>query len=402
MKRKTNVSAKSIVAILLVVVSFIMLLLPVVNISLNTANGKLTIDDVLNKVARVSVQEVQAKLIDDFDDLMGSTDTNTYFIARKTAISVCKILDGKVSLIEAASICGNVGKLLRTAASLDDYASTSLSKYGSNFGIVSVLIWCVLILLLLLALASILSLKKGHTAWTAVYTAANALVLSVMLVVVGKLNAWLQPQFWDEYSTVLKRMGILNLNLFHVSPALYISFICAVAAILVSRLNSKKLEGAKICAHCGAKNKPDTAFCIFCGKPLSIQADWTCSCGQKNREAFCTKCGNPRPEPDTRMRCNMCGAENAPGAKFCCKCGRPLVDTVPSSAEPAYTICPECGTENSPNASFCLHCGRNLKAAPKKVCIRCGKPFSGSGKYCPSCESDTGTGNDQLKPPEDL
>lgn len=95
MKRKTNVSAKSIVAILLVVVSFIMLLLPAANIVLNTANGKLTVDDVLNKVARVSVQEVQAKLIDDFDDLMGSSDTNTYFIARKTAISVCKILDGK-------------------------------------------------------------------------------------------------------------------------------------------------------------------------------------------------------------------------------------------------------------------------------------------------------------------
>lgn len=360
MKRKANVSAKSIIAILLVAVSFIMLLLPAANIALNTANGKYTIDDVLNKVARVSVQELQTELIDGFDELMGSSNTDTYFIARKTAVSVCKILDGKVSLPEAASICGNVGKLLRTAASLDDDANALLTKYGSNFKIVSVLIWCVLALLLLLALVSIFTLEKGHTTWTVVYTAANALVLSVILVVVGKLNAWIQPYFWDEYSTTLKRMGILNLNLFHVSSALYLSVIFAAAAILVSRLDGKVLKSARVCAHCGAKNKPGATFCVFCGKPLSNQSDWKCSCGQKNKGAFCTRCGNPRPEPSVRMRCNMCGTENAPGAKFCCKCGRPLDDTAFHSAEPTRMICPKCGTANNPNASFCLHCGYKL------------------------------------------
>ena len=360
MKRNVNVSVKSIAAILLVAVSFIMLLLPVANIALNTANGKLTIGDVLKNVAGISVQEVQTELIDGFDDLMGSSNTDTYFIARKTAVSVCKILDGKVSLLEAASICGNVGKLLRTAASLDNYANTLLTKYGSNFGIASVLIWCVLIILLLLALASIFTLKKGHTAWATAYTAVNALVLIVMLVVVGKLNAWLQPLFWDEYSTALKRIGILNLNLFHVSFALYISLICAAAAILVSRLNVKKLKCAGVCAYCGAKIKPGATFCVFCGKPLSNQSDWKCSCGQKNKGAFCTRCGKPRSEPSVRMRCDMCGTENAPGSKFCCKCGRPLADTAFHPAEPTRMICPECGTENNPNASFCLHCGHEL------------------------------------------
>lgn len=360
MKRKANVSVKSIAAILLVAVSFIMLLLPAANIALNTANGNYTTDDVLNKVARVSVQELQTELIDGFEELMGSSNTDTYFIARKTAVSICRILDGKVSLPEAASICGNVGKLLRTAASLDGYANTSLAKYGSNFGIVAVLIWCVLVLLLLLALVSIFTLEKGHTTWTVVYTAAIALMLAVMLVAVGKLNAWIQPYFWDEYSMVLKRMGILNLNLFHVSSAPYFSVICAVAAILVSRLNVKKLKCAGVCSHCGAKNKPRVSFCVFCGKPLSNQPEWECSCGQENKGAFCTRCGKPRPEPSVRMRCNICGTENAPGAKFCCKCGRPLVDTAFHPAEPTHMICPECGTENNPNASFCLHCGHKL------------------------------------------
>lgn len=414
MKRKANISVKSIIAILLVAVSFAMLLLPVANISLNTEKGKCTVKDVLKNVAGVSVQEIQTELIDGFDELMGSDNTDTYLIARKVAVSICKILDGKVSLLEATSICANVGKLLSVVKSFDDtylsasdrYVKTQMVRYSTNLKIAVALIWCVFVLLMLLALASILALKNNRVAWPVVYTTANTLLLSAMLVTVGKLNAWIQPYFWDEYSGALKRLGILNLNLFHVSSTLYISVICAVAAIVISRLNLKreKFPGktGQICPHCGTENKKGAAFCILCGEKLTSQSNWTCSCGQSNKGAFCTNCGKPRQEPATKVLCRKCGAENAANAKFCSKCGSVLTDTSPNPADATRAICPECGSENNPNARFCSRCGYELKAAPKKVCIRCGKPFSGSGKYCPNCKFDAGNGNDQLKPPEDL
>jgi len=50
--------------------------------------------------------------------------------------------------------------------------------------------------------------------------------------------------------------------------------------------------------------------------------------------------------------CGSCGATNAPGARFCLECGKPL-----SSA------CPTCGTVNPSSGRFCQSCGTALGAA---------------------------------------
>ena len=46
------------------------------------------------------------------------------------------------------------------------------------------------------------------------------------------------------------------------------------------------------------------------------------------------------------IRCPRCGANNAPGQRFCNACGTPL----PSA-------CPNCGTPVNPGATFCPRCG---------------------------------------------
>jgi class 3 adenylate cyclase len=46
------------------------------------------------------------------------------------------------------------------------------------------------------------------------------------------------------------------------------------------------------------------------------------------------------------MRCSPCGHENPPGAKFCLKCGAPLV-----------LRCARCQADLPASAKFCLECG---------------------------------------------
>src|SRR5688500_9626522 len=51
--------------------------------------------------------------------------------------------------------------------------------------------------------------------------------------------------------------------------------------------------------------------------------------------------------------CSNCGAENAPGQKFCGECGTALA-----------VACSSCGTSNAPGQKFCGECGTLLQAAP--------------------------------------
>ena len=58
-------------------------------------------------------------------------------------------------------------------------------------------------------------------------------------------------------------------------------------------------------------------------------------------------------------RCQKCGSEVSPGAKFCRSCGAVIEIT------PAKRLCPFCGNEVGETAKFCRNCGRNIgEAAP--------------------------------------
>lgn len=53
------------------------------------------------------------------------------------------------------------------------------------------------------------------------------------------------------------------------------------------------------------------------------------------------------------MKCNHCGFDNEPDARFCEECGQPLDQT-----------CPNCGQAVKPGAKFCKHCGFKLMQSP--------------------------------------
>ena len=64
-------------------------------------------------------------------------------------------------------------------------------------------------------------------------------------------------------------------------------------------------------------------------------------------------------QPVRQKFCPKCGTLNAPDAKFCYKCGAPLIDT----AAPGKKICAGCSTANEAAFQYCLKCGLKLSEA---------------------------------------
>lgn len=69
-----------------------------------------------------------------------------------------------------------------------------------------------------------------------------------------------------------------------------------------------------------------------------------------------TQSQNAVPQNANGVRCPSCCSINAPGARFCSSCGKPLGQ----SMQPKKAFCPNCGEEINPGAKFCSGCGTKV------------------------------------------
>jgi membrane protease subunit (stomatin/prohibitin family) len=81
---------------------------------------------------------------------------------------------------------------------------------------------------------------------------------------------------------------------------------------------------ALICQACAKPNAPGAKFCDGCGKPMAMPGVTCPACKAVNPTSakFCNSCGKPLASGP--VACPACNAENQAGAKFCSGCGKPL------------------------------------------------------------------------------
>lgn len=92
-------------------------------------------------------------------------------------------------------------------------------------------------------------------------------------------------------------------------------------------------------------------------------------------------------------RCELCGAELVPGAKFCNKCGAVAPKT-----------CPQCGGFLKAGAKFCSDCGERLHSTfwlDSGICIKCGKPLKAGAKFCSACGEPCGFSKENAETKKD-
>lgn len=155
------------------------------------------------------------------------------------------------------------------------------------------------------------------------------------------------------------------------------------------------------------------------GGQLSQQANIDLSGLSNNISGLGNNISNLASSINIGTKCPSCGANIAPGKKFCAKCGNKLPEQpapeASSSQGPSATFsakpsgkgknvsnepltvknylaalnsvsCEKCGATVPVDKKFCPDCGEKitLKATPEQ-CEKCHAPLIGSKKFCPDC-----------------
>lgn len=396
-RTSSRLPAKSLIALGLVVVSFLMLLFPWVNISIEVLGRDYSIPDLLDVVCKyegISAAqfdlELQAGIASFTAEL--ADETGVIMNAKEATNAIEKLLDGGVSLLDAATICTYTGGILKdidqamnlslsSLSSSDRVALMMISEASSSLNVAAVVLWVIVAALVIAFAIAIYTLLKHTKPGVIAYTIVVAVPVVAAVIGVMNVNGLLQTYasyITDAIDDVLWMLGagsygVQNLELFHLSAAPVISLICAIAAMLIMVVQLGR--GHRTIAI------PTDEFTKL--------TKWTCSCGFQNKlgNAFCSSCGQKRPE---KPRCE-CGAVIVPGTKFCGKCGKPIesVDDggfAPPPPPPPPKRCPRCGSIM--DGLICRRCS-DVTQQPRK-CIRCGAPVYGNNTICESCSAGGG------------
>ena len=140
MYSKKSWSVQKIIAAVLLVVSFAMLFLPWMSISVNALGQKITISKVLDYAAMsdyVSREELMGELRETLVDASEElADEGIRMNVNSTMNTINMILDSKISPLETARILSFVNGLL---GQFNKYASRNSSSYGAEAIMVSML-----------------------------------------------------------------------------------------------------------------------------------------------------------------------------------------------------------------------------------------------------------------------
>lgn len=387
--RRTNfkLPSKSVIALILAAVSFLMLLLPWVNLSVEILGRDYSVPDLLDLVCKyegmTSMQfelEMQAGIAELAAEL--ADETGVILKAKEATKNIEKLLDGSLSLLDAATISSYAGGILKDIdqalnlnlaglSSSDRMTLMMIGEASSTLSTVSIVLWAVIAALVITFIFAVTTLPSYKKTGAAAYTIAVAVPVVAVIIGVGTLNDTVQSYagyITDALDDLLWMMGagnygVQNLEIFHLTAAPILALICAAAAVVVMCAGAVKLPGIKT--------------------PTVPNFKWTCTCGAQNSmgNAFCSSCGQKKPE---KPRC-ACGAVIVPGSRFCGKCGKAVefVEDPGIVPPPPPARCPRCGSFM--DGGVCRRC---TPVVPQFThCIRCGAPVYDGATLCETCRT---------------
>ena len=137
---------------------------------------------------------------------------------------------------------------------------------------------------------------------------------------------------------------------------------------------TQTLSSRWVCSKCGAVNFGGYT-CSKCGTYKGYNT-LKCSCGAtlNASDAFCAKCGKPRPatvasapsakvipESSKRWKCPTCGFSNPESMRTCNGCGKdkPTEKKQETIIAGEKWFCPYCGEQNRYEAKRCIGCGQD-------------------------------------------
>lgn len=386
MSKMSKISRNQI-ALVLAIISFLMLLLPWINVSIEVFGREYSIPDVVDLICYN--EEIPATQVDlaiqvalsEFAEEVAD-DTGVVINTKDAANAVNKLLKGKWSLLDAATLTTYVGGVLKDieqAINLSVYDMSYsertvmmvISELSSTINTAAVVLWLIIVLLVGTFVFAIVTLRNHNKTGIIAYAIAVAVPVIAVWIAVGRTNNTLATyasyitDLIEDYLWDLGSFGIQNLKLVHVSAAPFVALMCAIAAVVTLVLS----KGGKICGV---------------DIPAVPNFKWTCACGVQNSlsNAFCSACGSKRPE---KPRCE-CGAAIVPGTKFCGKCGKIVeivADVAPVVPVEPVRRCPKCGSIM--DGGVCKRC---MDVIPQtRKCIRCGAPVYGNNTVCETCST---------------
>ena len=124
------------------------------------------------------------------------------------------------------------------------------------------------------------------------------------------------------------------------------------------------VPGVVACTKCGARFAAGVRFCGSCGnsafRPITHEAGMAASAGGRDLGAPQSR-NEPISQPG-KVQCTRCGSQQAPGVKFCGRCGASLGGSVIAwnAPRPVELVCTVCKLSYPAGTKFCGRCGRSL------------------------------------------
>ncbi len=435
-KRQTSMLLR-ILAVVLILASAAMLLLPWMSMHLSVAGMSGSVSEMLDQAAAMqgtTAQEMKNELLEELTD---SLESLQYFgvdqINLQDVRSLVELaLKGAWSPFNLLSMISGVKRVLPPIMNLlnsqmgaysDANMTGMLTQAESSTRTAHTILLILLILTLAMALVAIVCALTDHRLGILPYVIFALIMLVLFLVLVSKVNTSIDSAM---PAAIASEIPAGSIRFKTDAPA----FLCAGLALLgflamflpfgakavPAGVPAGAASGGWTCPNCGVVRPADQKFCLTCGakRPESVPtrsvapAGWKCpNCGTMLRadQRFCLYCGSKKPETTQAdpvrtiaaaasgaWVCPKCGSKLTAAQKFCPKCGSKKPEGA-AAAAPATWTCPNCGSVHPAERKFCSNCGtKKPEAAPKpqaapapRACPACGTVLAESMSFCPKC-----------------